>query len=106
VFALKGVESAVISTVVNSDTHRTSALYVLESLFTGLLEVTELLLVCLLEEVAPFCSLALEGVDILCTNFFAGVPAFCVCLLEAVCDGLTEGDEPLRTYLLKGADPL
>lgn len=83
-FALKGVESAVISTVVNLDTHRTSALYVFESLFAGLLEVTELLLGCLLVEFAPFCSLAVEGVDILCTNFFAGVPVFCVCLLEAV----------------------
>jgi len=103
VFALKGVESTVISAVVNSDTHRPS---VLESLLTGLMEVTELLLVCLLEEVAPFCSLALEGVDILCTNFFAGVPTFCVCLLEAVWIGLAEGDEPLRTFLLKGVDPL
>jgi hypothetical protein len=84
VFSLKGVESAVISTVVNSDTRRTSALYVLESLFAGFLEVNELLLVCFLEKVAPFCSLELEGVDILCTNFFAAVPTFCVCLLEAV----------------------
>jgi hypothetical protein len=106
VFALKGVESTVLSTVVNSDTHGTSALQVLESLLIGLMEVTELLLVCLFEVVAPFCSLALEGVDTLCTNFFASVPTFCVCLLQAVWFGLTEGDEPLRTFLLKSVDPL
>jgi hypothetical protein len=90
---------------VNSEKHRTSALYVLASLFDSLIEATELLLVCLLEEVAPFCSPELDGVDILCTNFLEGVPKFCICLLDAVCDGLTE-DDPQRVCLLQGVEPL
>jgi hypothetical protein len=106
VFALKGVLSAGTSTVLSSETHRTSAMHVLVSLINGLLAATELLLVSLLEEVAPFCSLELDGVDILCTNFLEGVPTCCVCLLEAVCDSLIEGDDPLRTCLLQGVGPL
>lgn len=64
------------------ESQRTSVQEVLGPLFICLVEVSELLLICFLEDV-PFCTCAL-GVEILCTNFLEGVVVLCDCLLGVV----------------------
>jgi hypothetical protein len=66
----------------SSESRHTSVQEILGLLFICLFEVSELLLICFLEDV-PFCTCAL-GVEILCTNFLEGVATLCDCLLEVV----------------------
>lgn len=72
-----------VSLLASSESRRTSVQEVLGLVFICLVEVSELLLICFLEDIVPFCTCAL-GVEILCTNFLEGVAMFCDCLLEAV----------------------
>lgn len=83
VCVLGSVMSVGVSLFASSESQRTSAQEVLCPHFICLVEVSELLLICFLEDIVPFCTCAL-GVEILCTNFLEGVAVLCVCLLEVV----------------------
>lgn len=67
----------------SAESRRTSVQEVLGPLFICLVEVNELLLICFLEDVVPFCACAL-GVEILCINFLEGAAVLCDCLLKVV----------------------
>jgi hypothetical protein len=72
-----------VSLFASFESRRTSVHDVLGLLFICLVEVSELLLVCFLEDVVPFCTCAL-GVETLCTNFLEGVATLCDCLLAII----------------------
>jgi hypothetical protein len=82
VCVLGSVKPVGVSLFASSETRRASVQEVLGPLFVCLVEISELLLTCFLED-APFCTYAL-GVEILCISFLQGVAIFCDCLLALV----------------------